>query len=103
EGARQSGVLSRSLQNTSLLTGSKCLPETLPTCEGRGGTQAERTNKIISDRAFRWCREVLSASCYEEVATRLPGNLVVNGTTMTPSSLVMAFLLLCLWSLCGDS
>jgi hypothetical protein len=30
-----------------------------------------------------------------------PGNLVVNGTTMTTGSLVISFLLLCLWSIGG--
>jgi hypothetical protein len=30
-----------------------------------------------------------------------PGNLTVNGTTTTTSSLVISFLLLCLWSLGG--
>jgi len=30
-----------------------------------------------------------------------PGNLAVNGTTMTTGSLVISFLLLCLWSIGG--
>jgi len=30
-----------------------------------------------------------------------PGNLAVNGTTMTAGSLVISFLLLCLWSIGG--
>jgi len=30
-----------------------------------GDTQAQRTNKTISDSAFRWWREVLSARGYE--------------------------------------
>ncbi len=36
----------------------------------RGDTQAGRTSKTISDSAFRWWREVLSASCYEGHGSR---------------------------------